>query len=270
MDKLVFHPDWETYFQGSGFKTFDDFYDGIYAQTVDANSRRDVQMFTMAGDDAGQVFFIKRFHRPHVKDVLSAWRYFGRPLSLARIEWDNARMLMDRGVGAYEPVCMGQRLCMGWPGKSFLVTRKLDAVCLVDYLQDQWATLTVQQRQGVIADMAKLVRELHDAGVSVPDLYVWHLFVTVGDDDLPVRWHLIDLHRMVPQRAGTAWKHKQLARLYWSLAGDYVDADCKTLLIDAYGTDNDERDQRRLRDGVRAYAAVLEKRRHLKRYYRRS
>jgi len=118
-----------------------------------------------------------------------------------------------------------------------------------------------------VVEMAKLARRLHDVNVSLPDLYVWHIFIrhdpTTGGYALSV----IDLHRMIPKARTASERFKSLARLHWSMSSHYFDDDLKDLLISAYAEDG-RVDGNRLMRSIRRTARTLKKRgRDLGRYY---
>ena len=132
MEKIFFTDSWEQYFQRFGLTTFDDFYHHCGASTVGRNTRRSVEKFTLGDAANRKVFFMKKFHNPHLKDKFSAVYNFGWPASQARVEWNNARYLLNNGIGTYKPVCIGERSGMGIERDSFVVTEELESVCLVE------------------------------------------------------------------------------------------------------------------------------------------
>jgi lipopolysaccharide kinase (Kdo/WaaP) family protein len=269
-DAVIFSETWERYFHGLGLKTFDDFYEVTDGETINTNRRRNVQKIILGTGDDRHVFFMKRFHDPHLKDVIAAACRFGRPMSQARVEWENAHALLRGGFDTYRPVCFGQRTRWGFERSSFFITRQLEAVCLVDDVMDRWATRDRGDQDRMIKAMAHLAKRLHDGKISVPDLYVWHLFIWPVVPDGPVQFSLIDLHRMMPKRRGASWKMKELTRLYWSLLSDFFDADHKSLLLDTYFADLSDRTKRSRFKAIQTYSAILDKRRTLSRYYKRS
>lgn len=103
MEKLVFADSWRESFDRRGLRTFSHFFHGMQGPFVNKNSRRDVMRLTL-DDDPPKVLFMKRFHRPHLKDALAGLRTFGRLISQAGVEWENANHLLQHGIGTYRPL----------------------------------------------------------------------------------------------------------------------------------------------------------------------
>ena len=171
MENISFADSWEQYFQRFGLTAFDDFYQHCGTSTVGRNTRRSVQKFTLGDDANRKVFFVKKFHNPQLKDKISAVYNFGWPASQARVEWDNAWYLLNNGIGTYKPVCVGERSRMGIERDSFIVTEELESVCFVDFVIEKWLLLEYSVRKEMIVAVAKLVRAVHEIGISLPDLY---------------------------------------------------------------------------------------------------
>ncbi|MBA4063708.1 MAG: hypothetical protein C0501_08345 [Isosphaera sp.] len=117
----------------------------------------------------------------------------------ARMEFDNAFALRRRGVPAVEPLAWGAPDSV-WPGESFLVTRGLPAVPLVEYLEHDFPGLAAADRRAagrrLSAALGRFFACLHDAGVAHPDPHPGNLLVESppGPD---FRFALIDLHDVV-------------------------------------------------------------------------
>ncbi len=106
MEKVVFAAGtWRKFFAKFGLESFDDFFDYSQGQTINKNTKRNVSKLAFGEGDNRKVFFRKRFFSPHVKDMIFAWRSFGRLTSQAAVEWHNANMLFENGIETYRPVC---------------------------------------------------------------------------------------------------------------------------------------------------------------------
>ena len=269
MENIFFAESWEEYFQRFGITTFDDFYHHCGASTVGRNTRRNVEKFTLGEAASQKVFFIKKFHNPQLKDKISAVYNFGWPASQARVEWDNAWYLLNNGIGTYKPVCIGERSGMGIERDSFVVTEELESVCLVDFVIEKWHLLERSRHEKIIVAAAELVREVHELGVSFPDLYLWHVFINPDRPDEKKQMSIIDLHRMRQKGLSRRKKIKELGRLYWSMSSEYFDQEQKELLIIAYinGGSFDRMDSMKI---IRRCSVTLDKRRTLSNYYRDS
>lgn len=114
----------------------------------------------------------------------------------ARLEFENALALRERGLPAVEPLAWGAA-DSHWPGESFLVTRGVTAVPFLQYLEQSLPALPPVERRAVRRQLAhalaELVARLHDAGVAHPDPHPGNMLVEVPPDRLP-RFALLDLH----------------------------------------------------------------------------
>ena len=138
---------------------------------------------------------------------------------------------------------------------------------MMDFLVERWRDLPRATQEQIVVEMARLARRLCDVNVSLPDLYVWHIFIR--HDPAAGRYALsvIDLHRMIPKARTASERFKSLARLHWSMSSRYFDDDLKDLLISAYA-EAGRIDRNRLMRSIRSNARTLEKRgRDVGRYY---
>jgi tRNA A-37 threonylcarbamoyl transferase component Bud32 len=115
----------------------------------------------------------------------------------ARIEFDKALALTERGVPTVEPVAWGSRRLF-WPSDSYLITRSLDHTEPLDrFLETTLSTLppgrVAEVRRAVADELGKFLAKLHDAGVSHPDLHPGNLLIDLPPAG-PPRFYLIDLH----------------------------------------------------------------------------
>ena len=94
MERVVFAESWRPFFARVGLESFDDFYDYPGGTRIGENDRRNVYRIDIGEGPEAKTFYIKRYHHCHLKDVLSAWRNFGRPISQAGVEWANANLLL--------------------------------------------------------------------------------------------------------------------------------------------------------------------------------
>ena len=268
MENVLFAYSWKQYFQRFGLNTFDDFYYHAGDSTVNKNTKRNVQKFTLGDTGDRKVLFIKRFHNSHLKDIFAAAYNFGWPTSQAHVEWENAQYLLWHGIDTYKPVCIGKRTRLDIEIASFLVTEQLDSVCLLEFVIESWYSLDRPAQDKIIVAIAEFVRRIHELDLHVPDLYLWHLFIRQDSLNGKIHFSIIDLHRMRQNRRSSRMKIKELGRLYWSMSADYFDDEHKNLLIRSYldGTNYMEKaDALRI---IRRCSANLGKRRKLSNYYR--
>jgi hypothetical protein len=215
VQRVTFANSWARFFTEFDVTTFDDFFKRMAADAKGGNSRRNVVSFSLGPDEQKKTFFIKRFFRPHFKDMIFSRRNIGESCSQGRYEWENARFLLDNGIESYRPVCYGEKMIWGVETRSFVVTEQLQAECLSDYVRDKWSTLERQERERIVAGLGAFVRRIHALNVSLADLYVYHIYLTEkadGEHDFAV----IDLHRMSRNVTNRNQKIKNLGRLQQS------------------------------------------------------
>jgi len=237
MIKVEFAQDQASIFEGAGLKSFEDFFAYSGGQVIGKNRKREVISMTLDSKGGKQEFFMKRFFRPHLKDMLFTIRNFGKLCSQAGCEWKNIDILLRQGVDTYRPVCYGEQMRAGLENKSFIITRKIEGPAMTDFVGDNWSSLTQTQKEKIVATLARLVRRIHNAKISLPDLYLWHIFITkappaddIGEDDFAV----IDLHRMRINVANQNARIKNLGALDFSMLEKYFDEGIREFFLDAY------------------------------------
>lgn len=236
MVKIEFAQGWAEQFDKVGLKSFEDFFDYSAGRTINRNEKRDVTAMELSFGTERKEFFMKRFSNPHLKDILFTFRNFGSVCSQAMCEWKNANILLENGVQTYRPVCCGEQKVLGLERRSFFVTEKLNGECFTDFLGRRWTWFERCEKEKIMWEMAGLVRQIHDAGISLPDLYVWHLFINEKKDegtDTDYEFAVIDLHRM-RINAGRAQQIKDLGALDFSMLDTYFDDELRRFFLDSY------------------------------------
>ncbi|MHC5061516.1 MAG: lipopolysaccharide kinase InaA family protein [Planctomycetota bacterium] len=240
MVKVEFAKDWASIFEEAGLKSLEDFFEFSAGQTVNKNKKREVVAMTLDTPAGEKEFFMKRFFKPHFKDTLFTVRNFGRICSQAGCEWRNINTLLDSGIDTYHPVCYGRQMHFGLEKKSFIITEKINGMCLTDFVAADWLDLDQLQKENIIAALAKFVRKIHNAKISMPDLYLWHIFMTktplpdqVTEDDFAI----IDLHRMRINVSNRNDQIRNLGALDFSMSDKYFDDAVRELFLNAYTSD---------------------------------
>jgi hypothetical protein len=269
MDTVIIENSWRQCFDRIGLQTFDDFYDYVDSETVGKNDRRTVQRLALGNAGDGKTLYMKRFDRPHFKDMLAATRQVGHPASQAGIEWRNARYLLNHGVDTYRPVCMGWRSRLGIELQSFFVSEELDGMCLLDFVIDRWHGLDRDVQDRIIVAMAALARRAHALNISLPDLQVWHFFIHPDNMAGACPLAVIDLHRMTQGVRSRRRKARDMSRLCWSMLAEYFDEGHKELLLSTYLQDLSQSQAETLISVIKRYETVLNNRHTAERYYRK-
>jgi len=265
-NKIVFADSWQGFFAKFGLRSFDDFFDYSDGKIVDKNNKRNVSILTLGSGADLKTFFMKRFHHPHYKDMLSAWYNFGQPTSQAAVEWHNAHLLLSHGIGTYQPVCFGEQKRWGLEKNSFFLTEKLNSTEFVEFVSRRWRELERIQQKKIFSAIAKLTRRIHDLNIVLPDLCVWHIFIC--EDCLNGRYQLsiIDLHRMSRNIQNQNKRIKDLGSFFWSMSEKYFDDELKNLFLDAYMSDNWQGSKPAFVKKVHKRAAIIAKQRKPKCY----
>jgi len=228
-------------FEKAGLESFEDFFNYSEGVTINKNQKRDVVTFSLDDDDRRRHFFMKRFFNPHYKDILLTFRNFGRLCSQAACEWQNANTLLQSGIATYKPVCCGEETRLRLERKSFLITEKLPGCCLTDYIGDNWSTLGRDKKEKLTASLGRFVRKIHDARISMPDLYVWHIFMESEENRYD--FAVIDLHRMTANARGNRWRIRNLGALDFSMTSKYFDQALRDVFFNAYFGDDFDADK---------------------------
>ncbi|MBN2592093.1 MAG: hypothetical protein JXA81_01200 [Sedimentisphaerales bacterium] len=262
MQRIVFADSWSDFFADFDLKSFEDFFENLEAKTIGVNKKRNVVTFSLGPDSHKKRFFMKRFSHPHFKDMLFSWRNIGRPCSQGRYEWENARLLLDNGIETYRPVCFGEKIKYGIENSSFFVTEELQSQCLTDFIRKNWAGFQQQQKEKIVTGLAAFIRKIHDLNICLPDLYIWHIYITENASEY--EYAVIDLHRMSRNVTNRRLKIKNLGRIHHSMLDRYFDEELKRLLVKSYAADGQHGDVTKLLSRIKRYSdAVSAKRRQV-------
>jgi len=260
MTTVTFAKDWQEVFKRFGLESFQDFFEYSNGSIVNKNSKRDVLSFSLPIEGGNKEFFMKRFHKPHIKDMFFTLTNFGHLCSQARCEWNNANILLENGIDTYKPVCFGNDTVCGIERGSFFVTEKLSGKPLTEVVAESWSNLAQSQKQELIISIAKLAVKIHKAKVSLPDLYLWHIFM--DQDNLAV----IDLHRMKINTSSRHQRIRNLAALDFSMLDKYFDKSLRELLLDTYLADYSPAGQKAFRCGFKFRSTQLANRKKRQEY----
>ncbi|MFH5805635.1 lipopolysaccharide core heptose(I) kinase RfaP [Alienimonas sp. DA493] len=178
-----------------------------------------------ADGDAGGVraFYIKRHGRDPLSEYVKPLFRLTKPVLGARPEWEAMLRFHAVGLPTMTPVAFGETGPIG-NRRSFVMTEALEDRERVDHwLNDRRGDRspeTTARRRALVAEVARLARSLHAAGMHHQDLYLCHWLLPPaagsgpGEPGVP---SIIDLgrvrvHGTLPER----WRVKDLAQLYYS------------------------------------------------------
>lgn len=236
MKKCVLKSPHTEIFLRNGLRGFDDFFNFSDGQTVNRNEKRDVTVLRLSdGGRQPRIYFMKRFFCPHPKDMLFTVLNFGRLCSQAELEWRCAHLLLENGIETYHPVGWGVQTCCGIERRSFFITEKIEGRSLIEYLLEQWGGFDAAMQEKLVVGLARFFRSLHQAQLSLPDSYLWHLFVLEPIVlDGPFRFAIIDLHRMRLHAVAAKHAARNLGALLFSLPDEWFDRRLRELFLQTY------------------------------------
>jgi hypothetical protein len=235
MKHIEIDPGHEAIFTQNGLNTFDDFIGCSKGQIINQNKKRNVSILQLHSHNGQMVYFIKRFFSPYLKDMLFTFRNFGKLCSQAELELRNARILLTNGIETYHPVCWGTHTCCGIEQCSFFVTEKIQGRSLIEFLFDYWGVFDTGRHEKLVFELARFFRQLHSARLSLPDSYLWHLFLLEPIDmRQDYRFAIIDLHRMQINSASPMHVARTLGSLLFSLPEEWFDARLRNMFVKIY------------------------------------
>jgi hypothetical protein len=267
VERIFFAEGWQSYFDECGLKSFDDFFNCDADFNILKSSKRYVNSVSFGEGSQGKTFFIKRFGYCHLEDIFLGLHNFGRLYSQAACEYENAHYLLNKGFATYRPVCFGEQKILGIERRSFVVTEELNGQSLDCFVAENFEKLRMPEKEQILKELGRTIRKIHDCDISLPDLYIWHLFITKNQSDRSAtadkyEFAVIDLHRMKYKVRSRKEKIKNLARLDHSLRDEYFDEGLRRVLIEAYSG----RKAESLFSEVRHYSAKLLRHRRPKPY----
>ncbi len=170
--------------------------------------------------------YLKRHYRLAWWQGLLALLWPSRGWSPARQEWRNLQWARAQGWPVPAPVAVGEFIGPWGRLQSVLAIEELaDMLPLHEAIP-----LAAQQlppdtfdlwKDGLVAEVARLVRQLHDRRCFHKDLYLCHFYIPQANlerlGDWRGRVHVIDLHRLGQHRwTWPFWQVKDLAQLLYS------------------------------------------------------
>lgn len=264
MEKVVFANSWKEILAENGLKTFRDFYHCNDKKLINKNKNRNVSIIHLKIGGEGKTFFLKRFHHCHFKDILFTFLNRGKFCSQAAYEWGNIELLSKNDIAAPRAVCFGEQTWLGLEKKSFIITEELKSQCLTEFLAQNWEKLSAEEKDELIISLAQTIRRIHKAGISMPDLYVWHIFISKNEDGY--NFAFIDLNRMRKVNSENE-KIKNLGRLHYSMIDKYFDKPMRKLLIESYAGKSSGGEIDKLIHKVKKYSKKYSSRRRTKPSY---
>jgi hypothetical protein len=171
------------------------------------------------------VYLKRHYDLPWWRGLLAAlWPDVG--WSPAVQEWRHLEWARAHGVPVPTAVAAGEYIGPWGRLRSFLAVEELtDMLPLNEAIPAAAAQLDsqtfAQWKRGLIAEMVRITRLLHEKRRFHKDLYLCHFFIRRQDTQAVPAWrgriHLIDLHRLARhRRTWRLWQVKDLAQLLYS------------------------------------------------------
>lgn len=158
---------------------------------------------------SGPVLFIKHYRKPPLWKQL---KYLFRH-SRSRQEWKAALALEERGFPVVPHLALGEHFRFGLLESDYLVQEFISGYRNFDrFFEEEFTNLRSAQarreRNALIAELARLVRRLHDAGVWQRDFKPDSVMVSRTAAGFDLR--LVDLERvrLLSDRRGLSWRRR--------------------------------------------------------------
>jgi Lipopolysaccharide kinase (Kdo/WaaP) family len=201
------------------------------ATTLHAKQGRTISYWTLS-DGRGRTLnlFLKRhFELPLWQGLLAALLP-SRAFSPGMAEWEHLCWARDHGLPVARPVAAGEFRGPWGRLQSFLAVEELAGMLpLHEAIPLAQTTLKpvefARWKRGLVAELARLARELHRRSTFHKDLYLCHFYLHRTDcETVPPsfvdRAVMIDFHRLARHRLGRLWfQVKDLAQLLFSTDG---------------------------------------------------
>ena len=175
---------------------------------------------TLRFERNGRAYFLK-FHRGvGWSEILKNLLSLRLPILSAENERAAIALLAERGVDTMVAAGFGMAGCNPATRRSFLITEEIANAPSLEDVTAHWAESppALAEKRALIRHVARVAREMHEAGVNHRDFYLCHFLLRDGRLDQP-RLALIDLHRAQIRRSvPVRWRRKDLAALYSSAA----------------------------------------------------
>lgn len=262
MKKITYENHWQSFFEHHGLCSFDDFFNYQDGETINRNTKRSVVVLKLPHNNRTKTFYMKRFFNPHFKDMLFTLQNFGKLCCQGELEWRNANILLENGIETYHPACFGVNSICGIERQSFFITEEINGGCLQDYLVEYWSGLEAREKAALVVKLANFFKTIHTARISLPDAYIWHVYmVKKHDDHAEFDFGMIDLHRMQINTRGSKQAARNLGAFLFSLPEGFLDEDMRQIFLKQYLKADFIKDKFAFMDAINKREKTLLKRR---------
>lgn len=173
-----------------------------------------------------KVFFMKR-HKGSLSlgEVIRAF-LSGFSLSWGRKEWEVIQAFQKSGIPTLTPVAAGERVSW-FRQESFLLTEELKGfqsleLFLKSHFMIPLSREKMKEKRAIIQELARIIRNMHEAGFNHRDLYCCHIFIQRQESGKR-EWRVLDLQRVDRRRwFRSRWITKDLAALNYSAPSPFI------------------------------------------------
>ena len=217
-------PDWDAV-AGPGWS--DRVMSADLADRFHAKQGRSIARWALAGGGRELVVYLKRHYElPRWRGLLAT--LFPRAAwSPGLAEWEHLSWARVMGLPVPRAVAVGQFVGPRGRLQSFLAVEELTGMlplnkAVPQALERLSADDFARWKRGLVAELARLARELHRRRAFHQDLYLCHFYVAAADTErVPEAWPgrvvMIDFHRLARHRVGWPWwVAKDLGQLLYS------------------------------------------------------
>ena len=239
------HPDWPRF---AGESWADSIFDVEVTDREHRKQGRAIARWTLTDGAETCVVFLKRhFVLPRLHGLMA--RVFPKMAwSPGLQEWRNLQTAEALGIPVPRTMAAGQYVDAGCRVRGFLASEELhDMLALHEAIPLAYHNMQPMEyerwKRGLITEMARLSRRLHDAHYFHQDLYLCHFYIPRTcclAGGTPAQWSgqmvMIDFHRLSHTRLRAPWAQvKDLAQLLYSTHEDGITDRDRLRFARAYG-----------------------------------
>jgi hypothetical protein len=221
--RLRQRPDWPSF---AGPDWPDHIMHVVVSDRLHSKQGRSIARWTLPGEGRELVVFLKRHHRLPWWQGLLATCWPGGNWSPAMAEWEHLSWAQAQGLPVPSPTAAGEFIGPGGRLRSFLAVEELtDMLPLHQAVPLASRNLEARTfslwKKGLIAELVRLIRSLHDRCWFHKDLYLCHFYIEEEDTHCLPSWtgrvKMIDLHRLGRHPwTWPWWQAKDLSQFLYS------------------------------------------------------
>lgn len=238
---MVVNRDYVSVLKKCGLLDFDRLYHFQDGTSVKQIQDRGVIRMEIRTGDIKKVFYLKR----HTAIRISLWEMIGRfcsgkSLSPGRFEFENICDFRKRGIPTVVPVAAGEREIGCGRYESFLLTESFEPYISFEEIiykhpEKLQGTEGARRKAMLIKAIARLARQMHDAGFNHRDFNATHVLVGPEDENENFPLALFDFQRMDRKKwLRLKWFIKIMAELSYTMPEPLFNDQDWLLLFQSY------------------------------------